>query len=183
MTAAPEFTPEEPSPEDVSATVHDALADIAAATAVLSDMVPAYLQLQDTENGTFLLQTLRELRQMVASVESFTETDLVHRLPYGKSRVPGFIVEVRGGKDRKTWEDDKLAFAVTRDLTIDADGVVDEDGRQTVNAVISRILNCAAISYWRTQQLRPLGIDPDEFCEAVKGRKTVAITPDVGDAA
>lgn len=154
------------------------LNQLAAAVSDLSDDVPAALDVDDSTDAVVrLLADLREQRKALAAIEAYVESAAVKRLKYGQQQVGDFIAEVRGGKDRRNWQHDDVAFAVCRDLATDDQGVVIPDMAQVIDLVRSRIMNCAQVSGWRVTQLRPLGLDPDDFSESVPGRKTVTVTP------
>lgn len=179
MTAEPvDYSPDEPSPEEVAATLHDALADIAAATAVLGDMVPAYLELTDNPTSALLLQTMRGLRQQLAGVEAFTEADVAGRFGKGKHNIPGWLLEVRGGSKWTDWRHDDLAWRLLQDLAVDpVTGELDEVRRQVLDAARSRLLNCARTE-WRLTQLGNYDIAPSDYAKWEPTRRTVAFTAD-----
>lgn len=144
----------------------------------LSDEVPVALDFDDTtETVVRLLHDLRTQRKALAEIEAFVEAAAVKRLPWGKSQIGDLLVDVKGGTDRKVWEHDRLAWEVCQSIAVDDNGEVVPEIAQIINQARSRILNCASVAYWRTNQLRPLGIDPDNFCQKVPGRRTVALTP------
>lgn len=166
--------------DDLSLTLNQ----LAAAVAALSDDVPAALDVDDSSEAVVrLLADLREQRKALAEIEAYVEACAVKRLAYGQQRVGEYVAEVRGGKDRKAWQHDRLAFAACQDLAVDDMGVVVPEVAQIVGQVRDRLLNCAQISGWRVLQLRPLGIDVEAYCESVPGRRTVQVTPAVEAAA
>jgi hypothetical protein len=160
--------------DDLGAT----LTDLAEAVARLSDDVPAALDVDDSSEAVVrLLADLREQRKQLAEMEAYVEAAAVKRLKYGQQQVGDFIAEVKGGKDRKAWRHDDLAWAVCRPLAVNENtGEVVTEIAEIIDQVRSRLLNCAAVSYWRTTQLKPLGINPDDYSESTPGRRTVTVT-------
>lgn len=188
MTAAADLPPDyDHEPPDLG--VLDALgadfADLTRVIGTLGENVPMALDVDDTtETVVRLLADLRAQRQELARIEAFVEAAAAKRLRYGRHQVGDLIAEVRGGATRKTWEHDRLAFAVCQDITVDpATGEVQPEVADIVGKVRDRLINCAAISYWRSTQLKPLGIDVDKFCLTEPGRKTVQVTPAIDEAA
>ena len=152
-------------------TLHTAITDLA-------DDVPAALDVDDTTEAVVsLLHDLREQRKALAQMEAYVEAAAVKRLKYGQQQVGEFIAEVKGGKDRRAWQHDDLAWAVCRPLAVNENtGEVVTEIAEIIDQVRARLLNCAAVSYWRTTQLKPLGINPDDYSESTPGRRTVTVT-------
>lgn len=173
MTAQPVEPVDTGALDDLSLTLNE----LASAVTRLSDDVPAALDVDDsTEAVVRLLADLREQRKALAEMEAYVEAAAVKRIPYGQTRIGDWIVDVKGGKDRREWKHDDLAWAVVRDVAVDKDtGEVVEEARQIVDEVRSRLLNCIGISYWRTTQLKPLGIDADDYSTSTPGRRTVRL--------
>lgn len=174
MSAAYEL-PQSGDPDAVTLTI----AQITVLLNRLSTDVPAHLDANQThETAIGLLAELREARQALQSIEAFTEAEAAARLGKGKHTVDGWQVEVRGGGTWKDWQHDRLAFAVCRDLAVDpSTGELVPEAVQIIDAVRSRLLNCARPS-WRTTQLEPLGIAPGDYARWETGRRTVALTKD-----
>lgn len=142
----------------------------------LSVDAPSRLDQADDDLAALeLLFDLRESRKKLAEIEASVEAIAAQRMSAPKVEWPGFIAERKGGLDRKHWEHDRLAWACIADLT-QVDGVIDDADAALVASVRDRLLNCAAISYWRTGQVKQLGIDPNDYCETTKGRRTVQVS-------
>lgn len=127
-----------------------------------------------------LLGRVRAVRQELAQLESLIERDTARAMPRDLLEWDGGTAERRGGKDRKEWDHDALSRAVTAAivpaLAVDpSSGEVDRDLAATLHEAITQYAATNRPS-WRTTALRPLGIDPDEFCTAVPGRSTVQVT-------
>lgn len=161
------------------------LALIEGATKRLGEAIPAALDVDTRpEPAVELLATVRGLRKGLADLEAWLEGECVTRLHYGQQRLGEYVAEVRGGKDRREWRHDDLAWAVVRDVCVDTStGEIVPEARQIVDEVRSRLLNCAQISGWRVLQLRPLGIEADDYCTCTPGRRTVQVTPAVDETA
>lgn len=173
------MTPPDIEDEGALNTLAQTLLALSSSISDLADDVPAALDVDDSTTAVVeLLHDLREERKRLAEMEAYVEACAVKRLKYGQQQVGDFIAEVKGGKDRKAWRHDDLAWAVCRPLAVNEDtGEVVTEIAEIIDQVRSRLLNCAAVSYWRTTQLKPLGINPDDFCESAAGRKTVTVTP------
>lgn len=152
--------------------LHTAVAD-------LSDDVPAALDVDDSTDAVVrLLADLREQRKSLQEIEAYVEAAAVKRLKYGRQQVGDFIAEVKGGKNRTAWQHDDLAWAVCRPLCVDTTtGEINPEARQLVDQVRSRLLDAAAVSYWRVGILRQLDVNPEDFCTSEPGRKTCQVTP------
>lgn len=163
------------------------LADLAHIVKRLGDSVLGALDTDDTaESVVHLLAELRTQRKALADLEAFVEAAAVKRIPYSKApqRIAGQVVEVRGGSSKwGAWRHDDLAWAVCRDIATDKEtGEVVPEVAQIIDQARSALLNCASIAYWRTTQLKPLGIDAADYAERVPSRRTVSLTPAVDEA-
>jgi hypothetical protein len=128
-----------------------------------------------------LLGQIRRDRQVLAQIESLIEREAARAMRAAGSDLlewEGGTAERRGGKDRKEWDHDAVMTAVTRaiipPLAVDQNGEIDED--------LAGLLHQAVAAYaatnrptWRVTALKPLGVDPDQFCHAVPGRATVQV--------
>lgn len=169
----------EPQPfalEDDFRTLNDAVTR-------LSEDIPTRLDATagDLEAAVLLLADLREARKRLAQVEAYTEAETVRRMRRRNAEVSGFLVERKGGTKRTDWQHDRLAWAVVRDLAVDGAGVVDDAALDLIGKVRDRLVNAAGITYWRSTQLRPLGIDPGDYSTAERGRYTIHLTPAVSE--
>lgn len=181
MTAQPCDPPDYTTPDPGDPTALEAdFAELHHAIGRLSEDTPARLDQDDTADAAcLLLWDLREARKRLAEIEAFVEAHTARRLSRRRTEVAGFVAEVKGGNDRKAWQHDKLAWDVCRPLAVDATGTVDDAAAVLIGLVRDRFLNCASIAYWRAGQLRQLGLDPDDYADVTRGRRTVALTPAV----
>ena len=179
MTSAPDY--DIPSPGDPMALERD-FDEIGRLITRMGEDVPAHLDVFDTaEAACALLFDLRETRKRLADLEAYAEAEAARRMPGKVLRFEGFVAERKGGVDRRNWRHDEVAWAVCLPLLADANGEVDEAAADLVGQVRDRLINCAQISGWRINQLRPLGIEPADYCETTTGRRTVHVRPDTGD--
>ena len=91
----------------------------------------------------------------------------------------GATIEKKTGADRKKWEHSKLASAVAERLS---DMSVDMDtGERTMSPtqMVEKLLDYAAVSYWRVGKLGEIGINPDSYCE--QGDYKTSIIVRLGD--
>jgi len=177
MTAASDY--DIPQPGEAVSLEAD-FDDIGRAITRLSEDVPAHLDLFDSaEAACMLLFDLRETRKRLADLEAYVEAEAARRMPGPELRFEGFVAERKGGQDRRQWRHDELAWAVLRPLVVDSNGEVDESAAELVGMVRDRLLECAQVSGWRLTKLKPLGIEPSDYCETTTGRRTVHVRPDL----
>jgi hypothetical protein len=79
--------------------------------------------------------------------------------------VAGAKIEVRSAADRKKWNHEELAHAVSRrliDLSVDMD-----TGEMVLSPedIANKMLDFVQPSYWRVKELAKVGINADNFCE------------------
>lgn len=81
------------------------------------------------------------------------------------STASGAKIEKKGGADRKKWNHGELATRVAERLS---EMSVDMDTGEivmTAQQMVEKLLDYAAVSYWRVGKLGELGINPDMYCE------------------
>lgn len=79
--------------------------------------------------------------------------------------VAGAKIEVRSAADRKKWDHEQLAHAVSKKLI---DLSVDMDTGEVVLSpedIANKMLDFVQPSYWRVKELAKVGINADNFCE------------------
>jgi len=91
----------------------------------------------------------------------------------------GATIEKKTAVDRKKWMHTELASAVAQrlsEMSIDMD-----TGEKTMTSeeMIQKLLDYAAVSYWRVGKLSELGINPDSYCE--QGDYKTSIIVRLGD--
>lgn len=91
----------------------------------------------------------------------------------------GATVEKKGATERKKWDHEKLATRVAErlnEMSVDMD-----TGERTMTAtqMVEKLLDYAAVSYWRVGKLGELGINPDLYCE--QGEHKTSIIVRLGD--
>lgn len=181
MTAAPEYQGPDPTPAETAAAFIEG--DLAALAANLGDLsldVPKFLDAADVAGVVQLLAVLRQYADMLGQITDDVRRAVANRLGKGKHTVAGWQVEVKGGGGWSDWQHDRLAWKVCADLTVDPEtGEVVAEVADIVDQVRSRLLNAAGIGYWRTTQLKPLGIDPAEFASWKPAKRGVVLTKDV----
>ena len=87
----------------------------------------------------------------------------------------GHLVEKKSGSDRKKWDHDGLAKNVAsriNDMSIDL-----ETGEMTMSPqdMMLKLLDFAAVSYWRVKELGKIGVSADEFCEVSEAKTNIII--------
>lgn len=126
---------------------------------------------RDWETAASQLARLRHARQLLSTLENAYERFIGEHAPFGATELLGVgLVTVRRGSDRKQWDHDGLSRAV-----IDAHVIANEGVSPDPFDVRDWLMDAAAISYWRTTKLKPLGIDVDDYCHKERGRLTVQI--------
>lgn len=160
------------------------------AVAALHDDIDRLISEVDSDDVALigLLVRAREARQQLSTVERALEDAAARAWPRDAGNRIGladeWVAERRFGKDRTKWDNDALTDALVRKVT--AEPVVDESTGELCEpnamtwALRDALTECARPS-WRTTALKKRGIDPDEFCEAVKGRITIQVIPGGSD--
>jgi hypothetical protein len=87
----------------------------------------------------------------------------------------GTKVEKRAGSDRKKWDHEGIAKNVASrlgDMAIDM-----ETGEVTMTPqdMVTKLLDYAAVSYWRVKELSKIGISADNFCEVTESEPSIII--------
>lgn len=90
----------------------------------------------------------------------------------GFREVPGVgVFEVHRSANRRAWQSRSLAKEVVDARMRLAEGVVPDP-----QEVAGWILDAAGVGYWKVTVLKPLGIDPDDYCHTEYGSSKVEIT-------
>jgi len=87
----------------------------------------------------------------------------------------GASIEKKSATDRKKWDHGKLATRVAErlnEMSVDMD-----TGERTMTAtqMVEKLLDYAAVSYWRVGKLGELGINPDLYCEQGEHKTNVIV--------
>lgn len=166
------------SPSGVPAS--PALLTLAADVNALSHQVAAALDGLAEIEALDALGQVRTARQALAQVEAVLERHAAKVMTGNVIEWPGGVAERRFGKDRKEWQHDELVRQVVNLIAADvatdkASGELDEMLAALVQDAVARFAETHRPE-WRVTVLKKMGVDPDEFCHAVPGRVTVAIT-------
>jgi hypothetical protein len=157
------------------------LGEISSAIDDLDNDVVAVLGEDNMASTVRLLHEIRTERQRLAIIEAQVEAECARRMPDKVFRGDGLVAERKGGAKRVAWRHDDLAWAVVNRHVVDGNGEVDPVAAELVGKIRDDLLNAAAISYWRTTQLRLLGIDPGDYSTTEVGRRTVHVHPELED--
>lgn len=87
----------------------------------------------------------------------------------------GATIEKKSAVERKKWMHPELASAVAERLT---DMSVDMDTGERVmtpGQMVQKLLDYAAVSYWRVGKLGELGINPDIYCEQGETKTSIIV--------
>lgn len=137
----------------------------------LSLAVPRWIEDMDGDDPgalLLLLDDLRGLRQRLAEVEAYAESQAARAMPQNKVTLPdGRIAERHSGRKRKEWQHSRILTALLNRAVAGAGGDLDEAGR----TLVAEIDRHAGITYWR----RSVGLDLDEYSVWESGRRTVRI--------
>lgn len=87
----------------------------------------------------------------------------------------GATIEKKSATDRKKWDHPKLASRVAErlnEMSVDMD-----TGERTMTAIemVEKLLDYAAVSYWRVGKLGELGINPDLYCEQGEHKTNIIV--------
>lgn len=91
----------------------------------------------------------------------------------------GATVEKKGAADRKKWDHEKLAATVAERLSEMSVDMDTGERVMTPTQMVQKLLEYAAVSYWRVGKLGELGINPDNYCE--QGEYKTSIIVRLGD--
>lgn len=87
----------------------------------------------------------------------------------------GHKIEKKSGADRKAWDHAGLARNVASRVS---DMAIDMDTGEVVLSpqdMMIKMLEFAAVSYWRVKELSKLGISADDFCEVSEGKTNIIV--------
>lgn len=182
MSAAQEFIPSYITPQPGEVDSLDRIFDaLDSAIDALSTETNLHLEMfGDPEAACQLLLRTRDTRKRLQELEAAVEATAAQRMTGKELRWGDFVAERRGGWRRVSWRHDDVAWRLIADIAVDArTGEVSEDLAAAVSAARDRIVNAASISGWRVTQLRPAGIDPDDYSESIESRRTVEVRRNV----
>jgi hypothetical protein len=133
----------------------DALNKFADSGAPIDEVADSLIQLHAIKNG-------------MGDVYAMYSTKVMHILQDANVEdmdIAGARIEVRSAADRKKWNHQDLAHAVSRRLI---DLSVDMDTGEVVLSpedIANKMLEFVQPSYWRVKELAKVGINADNFCE------------------
>lgn len=87
----------------------------------------------------------------------------------------GHTVEKKSGADRKKWDHDGLAKNVASRIN---DMAVDLDTGEVIMSpqdMMLKMLDYAAVSYWRVKELSKIGVSADSFCEVSESKTNIIV--------
>lgn len=87
----------------------------------------------------------------------------------------GTKVEKRGGSDRKKWDHESIAKNVASRLSDMAIDMETGEVVMTPQDMVVKVLDYAAVSYWRIKELSKIGISADNFCEVTESEPSIII--------
>jgi len=87
----------------------------------------------------------------------------------------GTKIEKKSGSDRKKWDHDGLARNVASRIN---DMAVDLSTGEVIMSsqdMMIKMLDFAAVSYWRVKELSKIGVSADSFCEVSEAKTNVIV--------
>jgi len=87
----------------------------------------------------------------------------------------GTKIEKKSGADRKKWDHEGLAKNVASRIN---DMAVDLDTGEVIMSpqdMMIKMLDYAAVSYWRVKELSKIGVSADPFCEVSESKTSVIV--------
>ena len=87
----------------------------------------------------------------------------------------GTKVEQRGGSTRKTWDHEGIAKNVASRLSDMAIDMQTGEVVMTPQDMVTKVLDYAAVSYWRVKELSKICISADNFCEVTETEPSIII--------
>lgn len=132
--------------------------------AVLTDIAESGMEI--TELATLLLELNRTKRELSVVYDSFSQKVMNLMGDVSLVEIPsGGSIEKKGATERKKWRHPELATRVAErlsEMSVDMDtGEVITDAQ----SMVVKLLDYAAVSYWRVGKLGEIGINPDSYCE------------------
>ena len=132
--------------------------------AVLTDISKSEIQI--TELAELLLK-LNQMKRDFSVIYDFFSQKVMNSM--GDSSLielpSGGSIEKKGATERKKWRHPELATRVAERLS---EMSVDMDTGEVVldaQGMVVKLLDYAAVSYWRVGKLGEIGINPDSYCE------------------
>jgi len=132
--------------------------------AVLTNIAESEIDVK--ELAELLLKLNRAKRDFSVIYDSFSQKVMNSMGDSSLIELPsGGSIEKKGATERKKWRHPELAIRVAERLS---EMSVDMDtGEVVMNAqgMVVKLLDYAAVSYWRVGKLGEIGINPDSYCE------------------
>lgn len=131
-----------------------------------------------------LLRSVRELRKVILDAEHVVEDQLCELMaeqPGWWAETPKGLVKMHSGTKRTKWDHRALDSVLRQVIACDmpetlADpeqGIIVETSKMLEE--IWQILRACETPSWKVTGLRPLQIDPDQFCTKETGRQTIEL--------
>lgn len=140
------------------------------------------------ENAARLLYGVQRVRSALALAEDMLAEFVFDTLGTGRYELDDVPpLEVRIGRDRKSWKHDDAAADLVEPIAVEVFGR-DDDGEwlgfginrdgealdpQTIVACVLHAFRQASSDGWKVTGLRQFGLDPDAYCESSRGRVSV----------
>jgi len=132
--------------------------------AVLTDVSKSEIQIM--ELAELLLKLNQMKRDFSVIYDSFSQKVMNSMGDSSLIELPsGGSIEKKGATERKKWRHPELATRVAERLS---EMSVDMDTGEVVldaQGMVVKLLDYAAVSYWRVGKLGEIGINPDSYCE------------------
>lgn len=87
----------------------------------------------------------------------------------------GTKVEKRASSTRKAWDHENIAKNVASRLNDMAIDMETGEVIMTPQDMVTKVLDYAAVSYWRVKELSKIGISADNFCEVTETEPSIII--------
>lgn len=133
----------------------------------------------DIEQLAHALVDLDTIRLRIALAIQVVEDALVPLMATKTLEVTGLpVLEQRGGTERKAWQTEQLAEHVVTTALNAAKVTPDTPVPTAVAAAVGALTSAAPFTpsmKWRAGALRKLGIEPDDWCETSRSRRTIEI--------
>jgi hypothetical protein len=146
----------------IMAMLNKALLD---ADTAMSEYLKSDAPVEDVAESLVELHAIKNYVGELYSSYSASVLTILQNANVDDMDVAGAKIEVRSAADRKKWNHDELAVAVSRRLI---DMSVDMDTGEVLLSpqdIASKMLGFVQPSYWRVKELAKVGINADNFCE------------------
>jgi len=131
---------------------------------------------ESNEEALEELLKVRVLLNTLKTREAFLESALTERITEKSATIGRMTVEKKRTTNRQTWDHQGLISEIFKAASNQKIPNSDGEPMDPLQGFRSAIEKCAAISYWRVNDLKDYGIDPWDYREVEWGREKIVVT-------